>query len=213
MMLVCVLGTAPDGVTKIAAIGAGHCGHLPDGQAAMQPLKAFGSPLMDMLGPVPYVELNGMLDAAFPKGALNYWKSHFMDQLSDPAIDTLIERFAACPSPMGLMLLEHFHGAATRVPTGETAYAMRSPGFNALVLSEWTDPRQSDACIGWARDSYAAIKPFVGPRRYLNYLDADEGGDDALSAAYGQNLPRLRRIKAKYDPRNVFRLNVNIRPE
>ena len=213
MMLVCVLGTAPDGVTKIAAIGAGHCGQMPDGAAAMQPLKASGTPLVDMLGPIPYVQINGMLDAAFPKGALNYWKSHFLDQLSDQAIDALIDRFAACPTPMGLVLLEHFHGAATRVPVGETSYALRSPGFNALLLAEWLDPRQTDACIGWARESYAAIQPFVGPRRYVNYFSDDDTADTALSAAYGPNLARLRRLKSKYDPKNVFHLNVNIRPE
>jgi hypothetical protein len=159
------------------------------------------------------VQINGMLDAAFPKGALNYWKSHFMDRLSDPAIEAIIDRFAACPSPMGMVLLEHFHGAATRVPAGETAYAMRSPGFNALLLAEWLDPRQTDACIGWARESYAAIQPFVGPRRYLNYLGEDDVAEAALTAAYGQNLPRLRRIKSKYDPKNMFHMNVNIRPE
>ena len=197
----------------MTSVSAGHCGHLPDGEAARKPLKAFGAPIVDTIGPIPYVQLNGMLDAAFPKGALNYWKSHFIDALGDAAIDSLIERFAACPSPMGLVLLEDFHGAATRVPVGETAYAMRSAGFNALFLSEWMDPSQTESCIRWARESYAAIQPFVGPRRYLNYLADDDTTDAALAAAYGPNLSRLRRIKSKYDPNNVFHLNVNIRPE
>ena len=179
----------------------------------MQPIKAFGSPIMDVLGPIPYAQLNGMLDAAFPKGALNYWKSHFVDTLGDAAIDATVARFAACPSPMSQVLFEHFHGAATRVPVGETAYALRGAGFNTLILGKWMDPRQTDASIAWVRESYAALQPFVGPRRYVNYLSDDAANDAALAAAYGPNLSRLRRIKSKVDPKNVFHHNINIRPE
>ena len=186
---------------------------LRAGEAAVQPIKAFGSPIMDVLGPIPYAQLNGMLDAAFPKGALNYWKSHFVDTLSDAAIDATVARFAACPSPMSQVLFEHFHDAATRVPVGETAYALRGAGFNTLILGKWMDPRQTDAFIAWVRESYAALQPFVGPRRYVNYLSDDDANDAALAAAYGPNLSRLRRIKAKVDPKNVFHHNINIRPE
>jgi len=212
MMMVAALLTAPDGVTKLVGIAAGHVGPLAAGEAAVRPIKTFDAPAMDAMGPIPYVALNGMLDAAFPKGALNYWKSHFVDQLTDDAIDTVVARFAACPSPMGQILFEHFHGAVTRVPVGDTAYAMRGTGYNALVLGEWMDPRQTDTCIGWVRDTYAALKPFVGARRYLNYLADDDGADAVLAEAYGPNLARLRQIKVKYDPQNVFHLNVNVRP-
>jgi FAD/FMN-containing dehydrogenase len=212
MMMVAALLTAPDGATKLVAIAAGHVGPQRSGEAAVQPIKAFGTPAMDAMGPIPYVALNGMLDAAFPKGALNYWKSHFIDRLTDEAIDAVVARFATCPSPMSQLLFEHFHGAATRVPVGDTAYALRGAGFNALVLGEWTDPRQNDACVGWVRDTYSALTPFVSERRYVNYLADDDGNDAGLVAAYGPNLARLRRIKAKYDPLNLFHLNVNIRP-
>src|SRR5262245_10243364 len=96
--------------TKLAAIVACHCGSVSDGEAAVRPLKQFGTPLMDAMGPIPYCQLNGMLDGAYPKGALNYWKSSFLAQLSDAAIDTLVDCFARCPTPMGQLLLEHFHG-------------------------------------------------------------------------------------------------------
>ena len=93
---------APDGSgTKLAAMVTCHCGPLADGEKAMQPLKQFGSPAMDALGPMPYAQLNGMLDAAYPKGALNYWKSSFLKHLSDEAIDTMVGCFARCPTPMG----------------------------------------------------------------------------------------------------------------
>ena len=91
---------APDGSgAKLAAMVTCHCGSLAAGEQAMRPLKAFGSPVLDALGPMPYCQLNGMLDAGYPKGALNYWKSSFLAQLSDDAIDTMVESFARCPDP------------------------------------------------------------------------------------------------------------------
>ena len=210
LMLVAALLTGPDGATKLAAIAAGYMGSLEAGARAVAPLKAFGPPVMDALGPTPYGALNTMLDAAFPKGARNYWKSHFLTSLTDDAIDTFIDAFMSTSSPASQMLLEHFHGAATRVPVDDTAYAMRSPGFNMLILSQWMDPSGDRAGISWARQAYDRMRPFVGTNRYVNYLNADDVGDDALRAAYGANLPRLRQLKAKYDPANVFRHNLNI---
>ena len=204
--------TAPDGATKLVGIAAGHFGPTATAEAELAPIKAFGAPVLDTLGPVPYVVLNTMLDASFPKGALNYWKSHFVESLTDAAIDTLIAQFAACPTPMGQLMLEHFHGAATRVPVGDTAYALRQEGYNTLIVSEWLDPAQNDACKRWAREAYDAIRPLGGPRRYVNYLDDDDSVEATLAAVYGANLPRLREIKKKYDPENFFRLNLNIPP-
>jgi hypothetical protein len=178
----------------------------------MTPIKAFGTPVLDTLQPISYVALNGMLDAAFPKGALNYWKSHFLDRLTDEAIDALVDQFSRCPTPMGQLMLEHFHGAATRVPVGDTAYALRSEGFNVAIIAEWLDAAHNDACRGWAREAYDNLRPFVGDRRYVNYLDDDDIVEASLAAVYGPNLPRLRQIKRKYDPDNVFRLNLNIPP-
>jgi FAD/FMN-containing dehydrogenase len=203
---------APDGSgTKLAAIVTCHCGSLAAAETAVRPLKQFGSPVMDAVGPMPYCQLNGMLDAAYPKGALNYWKSSFLAQLTDDAIDRMIECFARCPTPMGQLLLEHFHGAATRIGVGDTAFPHRADGYNLLVLSEWMEPANTDRCIAWARETYAAMDPFVASGRYVNYLGDDETGDP-IAAAYGQNYRRLREIKAKYDPRNFFHVNQNIRP-
>ncbi len=156
---------APDGSgAKLAAMVACHCGSLAAGETAMRPLKQFGPPVMDAIGPMPYCQLNGMLDAGFPKGALNYWKSSFLARLSDDAIDTMIDCFARCPTPMGQLLLEHFHGAATRVGVGDTAFPHRADGYNLLVLSEWMDPAKTDRCIAWARKTYAADGALHGPR-------------------------------------------------
>lgn len=143
-----------------------------------------------------------MLDAAYPKGALNYWKSSFLAELSDGAIDAMIEAFACCPTPMGQLLLEHFHGAATRVGVGDTAFPLRRSGYNFLVLAEWMDTADNDRCIAWARQSYDEMKSFFSSGRYVDYLGEDETGDDPVAAAYGPTYRRLKEIKAKYDPSN-----------
>lgn len=203
---------APDGSgTKLAVMVTCHCGSRATGESAMRALKQFGSPVMDALGQMPYCQLNAMLDAAYPKGALNYWKSSFLTQLSDDAIDTMIACFARCPTPMGQLLMEHFHGAATRVAPSDTAFPHRSDGYNFLVLSEWMEPAHNGRCIDWARETYGEMQPFFASARYVNYLDDDEIGEP-VAAAYGSNYRRLQQLKAKYDPKNFFRMNQNIRP-
>ena len=201
---------APDGA-QIAVMIVCHCGPLAEAETALEPIKKFGSPILDSVGPTSYEETNKMLDAGFPRGALNYWKSNFMKELSDQAIDTLISQFAACPSPMSGLLLEHIHGAATRVGVGETAFPHRGEGYNFLVVSEWLDPADNARNIAWARESYDLMLPYFSRGRYVNYLGEDEG-EDAVAAAYGPNYQRLRTLKAKYDPTNLFHLNQNIRP-
>jgi FAD/FMN-containing dehydrogenase len=208
MTVVAGLLHGPDG-SKLAAIAVAHCGPPADGEAGTRRVKAFGSPVLDGIGPTQYCDLNKMLDAAFPKGALNYWKSSFLAGLSDDAIRTVVERYAGCPSPMTGIFLEHVHGAATRVAVGDTAFPHRSAGYNLLLLNQWTNPADGDRCMSWGRETYAAMKPFMAAGRYVNYLDKDEG-TDSVAAAYGPNYPRLKELKAKYDPDNWFHLNQNI---
>jgi len=203
---------APDGSgTKLAAMVACHCGSLAEGDTAMRLLKEFGSPVMDALGPMPYCQLNSMLDDGYPKGALNYWKSSFLAGLTDDAIDVMVEHFVSCPTPMGQVLLEHFHGEATRVGATDTAFPHRMPGYNFLVLSQTMDPAISDRCTAWVRQTYTEMEPFIAPARYVNYLDDDDTGD-SVPAAYGPNYRRLQQVKTEYDPGNFFHLNQNIHP-
>jgi FAD/FMN-containing dehydrogenase len=205
---------APDGSgTKLAAIIVCHAGSLEAGAAAVAPVKRFGSPVMDVIGPMPYTAVNTLFDAGFPRGALNYWKSNFLAALGDAAIDTMIERFAATPSPMSGLLLEHFHGVATRVGPTDTAFPHRGVGYNFLTVGEWVDASATAANVAWAREAYAAMAPHFSAGRYVNYLNADEVGEDsAVSAAFGPNWKRLREVKRRYDPDNVFHLNQNIKP-
>jgi hypothetical protein len=197
---------------KLAAMVAGHCGPPDVGAKAVQPIKKFGAPALDAIGPISYCQLNTILDAAYPRGALNHWKSSFLAQLSDDAIDRIIDCFARCPTPMGQLLLEHFHGAVSRVGIGDTAFPHRAVGYNLVVLSEWLDPGITDRCVAWARDSFAAMSPFMASGRYVNYLDASDEAGDPVAAAYGPNYRRLQQLKSKYDPTNLFHMNQNIRP-
>src|SRR5438128_5551392 len=204
---------APDGSgMKLAALVVCHCGPLGAGENAAQPIKKFGAPAMDVIGPMPYSQVNAMLDAAYPRGAFNYWKSNFLSSLSNEAIRTMIDCFARCPTPMGQLLLEHFHGAVTRVGVTDTAFPHRAQGNNLVVLSEWMDSKDNNACTAWARDSYTAMQPFMSSGRYVNYLGDDERGD-AVATAYGPNYRRLQQVKAKYDPENFFHMNQNISPQ
>jgi FAD/FMN-containing dehydrogenase len=201
---------SPDGV-KLAAMVTCHCGPLAEGEQAMRPLKGFGRPVLDALGPMPYSQLNSMLDAGYPKGALNYWKSSFLAGLSDDAIDTMVESYAQCPSPMCQLLIEHFHGAATRVAVSDTAFPLRTNGYNYLVLAQWMEPALSERCIAWVRQTYADMATYFASARYVNYLDDDDVGDP-VAAAYGPNYRRLQKLKTEYDPDNFFHMNQNIRP-
>ncbi len=205
---------APDGSgAKLAAIIVCHAGSLEAGAAAVAPVKRFGSPVMDVIGPMPYTAVNMMVDGGFPRGALNYWKSNFLSTLGDAAIDTMIEHFAGAPSPMSGLLLEHFHGAATRVGPTETAFPHRAVGYNFLAVGEWMEASATTANVAWTRGAYAALAPHFAAGRYVNYLNAEEMDQaGAVEAAFGPNWKRLREVKRRYDPENVFHLNQNIKP-
>jgi FAD/FMN-containing dehydrogenase len=211
---VAALTTPPDGSgVRIVGIAACHCGPAEAAQAAAAQIRSLGTVVMDALGPIPYSVLNGILDGGFPPGAHHYWKSALLPALSDDAIAAAISAYERCPAPTASILMEHLHGAACRVPVDATACTLRTPGFNTLVLGQWLQPGLGGATTAWVRETFAALQPFVGPRRYLNYLGPDEEAGSLAAAAYGPNLARLRRLKRQYDPDNVFHLNVNILPE
>src|SRR5262249_39609960 len=139
--MVATLVHAPDGSgAKLAAMVACHCGSVADGEKAVQPIKSFGSPVMDALGPIPYCRLNSILDGGYPKGALNYWKSGFLHELGDGGIGPEIGFFRPWPPADGQVAAETFHGAATRVGATDTAFPHRREGYNFLVLSQTMDP-------------------------------------------------------------------------
>lgn len=210
------LAHAPDGSgTKVAVILACHVGSPDEAQRDLDPLTAFGSPIDVQIGPVPYTVINSaFFDASYPKGSLNYWKSTFLSELSDGVIDALVAHFAGSPSTLGgtAAVIEHFHGEVTRIPVDATAIPHREPGYDVLITSNWTDRLDNDANVAWTREIYAALAPFAIDRRYVNYLDGDDTGENPTRAAFATNYERLVEVKTKYDPTNLFRLNQNIEP-
>jgi FAD/FMN-containing dehydrogenase len=212
LALLASLGHAADGSgSKVASILACHSGAPEDGLRDLQKIKDFASPLVDTLGPITYSAANTLLDAAFPRLARSYWKSSFIDELTDEVIDVLIERFATCPSPLGKLVLENHHGAETRPASDATAFPHRAAGCNLLIIAQWREPQDDDANIAWARETDLAMKPYLKSSVYSNYMDDDEG-DSRIRQAFGENFARLQTIKKRYDPENRFHLNQNIPP-
>jgi FAD/FMN-containing dehydrogenase len=200
---------APDGSGhKIAAIGMCHCGDLADGERAAHALRRAATPLMDMLGPLPYPVQNTLLDDGFPAGARNYWKSAFFKEITAETIAAMVERFEQAPSTMSGMVIEHFHGAVTRVPATATAFPHRVPGYNLVIPGVWRDASDDDANIAWVKDTFSTLTPYMADSVYVNYL----GDDDTtrVATAYGPCWERLQQVKRTYDPGNIFHLNQNI---
>ena len=202
---------APDGSgTKVAALVPCHCGAAASADADVKPLRAFGAPIVDLVQDMPYPVVNTLLDDAFPKGALNYWKSGFLAELSDAAIDVMVEAFERVPSTMTGIFLDHVHGAATRVDATATAFPHRQEAFSVLVLAQWMNRADTEPNIAWARETFETLRPHLTDRRYTNFLSADDAG--FVRQAYGENYQRLVQVKRQYDPDNLFRLNHNIDP-
>jgi FAD/FMN-containing dehydrogenase len=205
-----VLMTSPDGA-PILAVLVGYNGPAAAGEAAIKPLRDLG-PVADQVGVMPYPALQSMLDEGFPPGLQVYWRSDFLKGLPDEAIDAVYDRFTAITSPLSALIIEQLGGAVARVPADETAYAQRDGLFNLAVVSRWADPSTAEGHIDWARRTCDAARPFASGGVYVNYL-GDEGAD-RVRAAYGPaKYDRLVALKGKYDPKNLFRMNQNIRPE
>jgi FAD/FMN-containing dehydrogenase len=203
---------APDGSgMKLAAMVVMHTGSEDEAQRELAPFLEWGPPVMVEVGPMPWQVMNSLLDDGYPRGALNYWVSSFTSGLPDGLFDTMVDRFAVCPSPMSAILLEQFHGEVCRVPVDATAVPHRSEGWNLLIPGEWLDPSDTDANVAWVRETHAALRPFLSDGRWLNYL-GDDQGRDGVRGAYGPNYDRLVELKRKYDPDNVFHRNQNIEP-
>ena len=196
---------------RVASLAVCHLGTFEQAETQLRPILTFGPHLESRVGPLPYAALNSMLDRANPPGRFNYWKSGFIPELSDGAIDVLVAGLERCPSPLSALVLRRFHGAVTRVPVAETSFPHREPGFHVAATSAWLDPAAAEENVAWAQETFAELGPFLAPGRWASFLDVDDG-EDGARAAFGSNLERLERVKAAYDPENLFRLNINIKP-
>ncbi|HEX9818715.1 MAG TPA: FAD-binding oxidoreductase [Methylomirabilota bacterium] len=203
--------TGPDGAPLVGLVPC-FAGPPEQGEKLVERLRKFGPPAVDMLGPMPYVAVQRMFNDAFPPGRYNYWKSSLTPEITDQLIDTVVEHMARVPSPHSAVMLEHYHGAYSRPAPTATAYSHRRPTYDVVIIANWTNPADSERNIAWARGLFAAVQPQVSRAAYVNFLDSDDGAD-RVRAAYGENYDRLVALKRKYDPKNFFRMNQNVRPD
>ena len=205
--------TSPEG-ERVMAIFVCYNGAIDKGERVLKPLREFGPPLADTIGPMPYVQVQRMMDGAFPAGRQNYWKSNFLKALDPKAIDIIVEHVAKAPSPYSAVAIEQFSGAVNRVGMDDTAFNHRSSRYNLLIVGIWLDPAARVDNVKWVRDLWSAMEPYSSGGVYVNYLgqEADEG-TERIKSAYGpEKYARLVALKQKYDPTNLFRLNQNIKP-
>lgn len=200
---------APDGSPVVGVIVC-YCGDLAEGEKVIKPLREFGTPIMDAIQPMPFPKMQSLLDGAFPEGNQNYWKGAFLRELNDEAIDAMIEHANRAPSPVSAIVIEYYAGAAGRVPASETAFAHRKETYDIGILAQWPDPADSGKNIAWTRSLAKALEPYGSGAFLLNFLAADD--DDRIRAAFGQSYDRLVEVKNRYDPKNFFRVNQNIKP-
>jgi hypothetical protein len=197
--------------TPVFGLAACYCGPVDLGETLLRPLRKFATPVADMLGPMTYLQIQSMFEPFFPPGRLVYTKSNFLRTLSDDAIETLSQYVGKSPSPHTFApFVEHWHGAATRVASGDTAFPHRQYSWNFFAWSMWTDATESERNIRWTRECWEGMKPFLVAGAYGNYV-TDEG-EAIAREAYGCNYDRLVALKRKYDPTNFFCMNHNIDP-
>jgi FAD/FMN-containing dehydrogenase len=182
----------------------------PEGDRILAELRGLGKPIADVIGPTPFAGWQQAFDPLLTPGARNYWKSHDFAGVPEAMVEALVKAIRTLPGPQCEVFLGALGGQMARVAAEATAFPQRSAHFTMNVHTRWDDPAEDAACIAWARDLFEATAPHALGSVYVNFVPDDE--HDRLGGAYGGNLERLARVKARYDPENRFRLNHNIEP-
>ena len=200
--------------TPMIVTGAVYTGDPDEGMKIIQPLREIGTPLADISGPLPYVGVQAAFDEFFQRGTLrSYWKSTFVQELTDPILDIIVRKAQNRPSDRTFVVTFFMGGAINTVGPQDTAYSERSANWMLSMDGNWTDPSDDDKVISWVRGAWAELHEHGTGTLYLNFTSAvEEGTTVGVESAFGKNLERLAEIKAKYDPDNIFRLNNNIIP-
>ncbi len=201
---------SPDGVPVVAILGC-YNGDLQKGEEVLKPIRTFGTPIADLFAPLPYQQMQTILDASLPHNNRYYWKSGFLQALSDEAIDTIIAHGATVPSPLTPIIIEMYGGKACEEPEGGTAYPHRQPLYDLVIIGAWSAPEDDEKNIAWTRGLWDAMQPFTTNKVYVNTLGTE--GGERVKEAYGDSYPRLLRLKKKWDPENLFHMNQNINPK
>jgi FAD/FMN-containing dehydrogenase len=195
------------------ALLAPYPGDAADGERVVQPLRELGEPIVDLSGPMRWTEAQAMLDEDYPDGWRYYWKSVNMPELSDEVIERLVEHAAAAPSRHSTIDVWYQGGALARIDEQATAFANRGEPYLLGIEGNWDAASLSKDNVAWVRETYADMRSRSRGGVYLNFPGFLEEGERLVREGYGANYERLREIKAKYDPTNLFRLNANIDPK
>jgi FAD/FMN-containing dehydrogenase len=195
---------------EIVALAIFYAGDPKEGEKLIEPLRGFGTPYGEHIGAQPYTAWQQAFDPLLTPGARNYWKSHNFTQLSDGALDAIIEYAGKLPSPLTEIFIGTIGGQTTRVAPDATAYSSRDAKYVMNVHCRWETAAEDERCIAWAREFFAKSKPFASGGAYINFLTEEE--TDRIASAYGPTYDRLVAVKTKYDPTNLFHMNQNIKP-
>ena len=185
-------------------------GDIKEAEKVLQPLRKFGQPIADVVGPSPFEGFQQAFDPLLTPGARNYWKSHNFKELSDGAIDTIIDHAGKLPTPLSEIFVGQLGGAINRVPKDNTAYPHREANFVMNVHTRWEDKGMDAMCTDWSRKFFDTMAQYADGGVYVNFISE---GEDRVSSAFGGNYERLAKLKSKYDPANFFRTNQNIAPK
>ena len=188
-----------------------YTGDMDEAEEVFKPIRAFKTPALDFVGPIPVPSLQTLFDGLYPPGLLWYWKADYVKDLPEAAIDVHVKYGNELPTPLSSMHMYPVNGAASRVGKNETAWNYRDANYAVVIVGIDPDQSNKDKIINWARDYWNAHHPYSAGGAYINFM-MDEG-EDRIKATYGDNYKKLTEIKAKYDPDNLFRVNQNIKPQ
>jgi len=187
-----------------------YSGDIEAGREVLRPIREFGDPVADTVEPTLYTVHQQSADDLYREGDRNYWKSHMFDELSDNAIDTIVEHVKSLPTPLTTVFFEWMGGAIAKTAPDATAFPHRNATVSFTIAPKWIDPGRDDELLGWAREFFEATAPYGPEDVYVNLLSHDE--PERVRDAYGERYERLREVKREWDPNNFFQMNQNIEP-
>jgi FAD/FMN-containing dehydrogenase len=195
----------------IVVLLACYSGDLEQGEKVVAPIKSFGKPIGDVLVRRPYLQLQSLLDATQPKGRRYYWKSEYLPGIEPALCEKAVEHAAKISSPHSAVILFHLGGALNNIKEDHSSVGNRDARYVFNIAGSWEKPSDDKLNVEWARDAWNDMKAFSTGGTYINFLTEDEGPERIEAALRGQ-LQRLAKVKAKWDPENMFRTNRNIKP-
>ncbi len=197
---------------KVAGTGVCWSGDIEQGQRVLEPLRNYGTPLMDTIGPTPFVAHQSVLDEGVPAGLHYYEKAENLPDLTPELIETLVYHAEQVSSPYAFVGLFQLGGEVGRVAEGDTAYTQRDAAYSLVISAGWEDPQATDHHTNWVRSFWRSVQPHSAGGGYINFMSHDDG-KDRVQGAYGrEKYARLVALKNQYDPQNLFRQNQNIKP-